>query len=275
MPGPRYRARGPGPVPRADLCRHHRHRARGDPPRGADPLADPARQAVPRLRPDPGQGRAAAWPTCRPAWPAAAPAATATAVQAEIAAILKPRWVAEVITVTLTGDAPGRAAAVLAHRHPAPASALEAAAVRQTDPVHQPRRLDRRRRRGRLPLPVRRRSPGSGSSRTPTWSRSARCTTGPTPRSGCTSSTASSPSTVAHLMRRQADHAGLHLSVRELLDHPRRHRRNRAALPRRRQGTPPRPTHAHRPRPDPTSTRRPVRHPPVRAHPLTTPHRLR
>ena len=115
------------------------------------------------------------------------------AVQAEITTILKPRWVGEVITATLTGDRPGRPAPVLAHRHPRPPT-TRAAPVRQTDPVHQPRPLDRRRRRRRLPLPVRGGSQGSGSSKTPTSCRSAPCTTGPTRRSECTCSTASSPS---------------------------------------------------------------------------------
>ena len=44
--------------------------------------------------------------------------------------------------------------------------------------------------------------------------------------------------TVAHLMRREAAHAGLHLSVRELLDATRRHPGDRAALPRRRRAAP-------------------------------------
>nr|WP_210731562.1 hypothetical protein [Mycobacterium intracellulare] len=48
-----------------------------------------------------------------------------------------------------------------------------------------------------------------------------------------------------------------------------RHPRDRVDLPRRQQGTAPRAAHAHRHQPNPTATRRPVRNPPIRAHPLT------
>src|SRR6266536_168879 len=51
----------------------------------------------------------------------------------------------------------------------------------------------------------------------------------------------------------------------------RRHPGDRAALPRRCQRTPPRAAHAHRHEPHPTAPGRPVRHPPVRTHPLTAP----
>ena len=57
--------------------------------------------------------------------------------------------------------------------------------------------------------------------------------------------------------------------------HPGRHPRNRAALPRRRQRPPPRPADAHRHRPHPATPGRPVRHPPLRTHPLTSHHQLR
>ncbi len=76
---------------------------------------------------------------------------------------------------------------------------------------------------------------------------------------------------IAHLMRREAANAGLHLSVRELLNTLAGIARNRPALPRRRQRPPPRPTHAHRHGPHPATPRRPVRHPPLRTHPLTPP----
>src|SRR6266487_3365502 len=49
----------------------------------------------------------------------------------------------------------------------------------------------------------------------------------------------------------------------------RRHPGARAVLPRRWQRTPPRAAHAHRHEPHPTAPGRPVRHPPVRTHPLT------
>jgi hypothetical protein len=50
--------------------------------------------------------RAAAWPSWPRVWPAAAPAATRAAIQAQIATIGKPRWVTDLLTVTLTGDKP-------------------------------------------------------------------------------------------------------------------------------------------------------------------------
>ena len=88
-------------------CRRHPgHRARGEPPRGAHPLTEPARRPIPRVRPDPGQGppppdRAAGHPG-----PRRAPAATGPPSQAEIDTITRPRWVSQVITITLTGDNP-------------------------------------------------------------------------------------------------------------------------------------------------------------------------
>ena len=60
VPMSRYRSVDADRFSRSDLRRHHRDRARCHPPRGADPLANAARQAVPRVRPDPGQGPAAA-----------------------------------------------------------------------------------------------------------------------------------------------------------------------------------------------------------------------
>ena len=52
-------------------------------------------------------------------------------VEAEIAAIRRPRWVADIITVTLTGEGARRAATDLAHRRPRPRPA-RGAPVRQT-----------------------------------------------------------------------------------------------------------------------------------------------
>ena len=104
-PRPRLPARRRRPLPRAALRRHHGHRVGGDPPRGADPFGEPARQAVPRPGPDPGQGAAPAHRTAGPTRPRPTRRDRAT-VQAEIATIRKPRWVADIITVTLTGEAP-------------------------------------------------------------------------------------------------------------------------------------------------------------------------
>ncbi|MDT2009742.1 hypothetical protein FXW78_49150 [Rhodococcus opacus] len=53
--------------------------------------------------------------------------------------------------------------------------------------------------------------------------------------------------TIAHLMRREAADAGLHLSVRELLAELAGIEETVLALPRRHQRSPPRPTNAHRP----------------------------
>src|SRR5664280_1705084 len=57
----------------------------------------------------------------------------------------------------------------------------------------------------------------SGNSKTPTRSRSHRCSTGPTTTSPCTPSPACWPCKIAHLMRLKAERAGHHLSVRNIL----------------------------------------------------------
>ena len=89
----------------AALHRHHHHRVGGDPPRGADALGEPARQAVrgldqtlatARRRLTELAARLARGHTRR----------DRTKVEAEIAAIRKPRWVADIIAVTLTGEQP-------------------------------------------------------------------------------------------------------------------------------------------------------------------------
>ena len=111
-------------------------------------------------------------------------------VQAEITTICKPRWVADILTVTLTGDTPAelrlswrtdtKARKRLESGCSANGSCSPTATGRcptwwpPTDPNPTP-------------------SSASANSKTHTWSRSARCTTGPTPRSGCTCSTACSP----------------------------------------------------------------------------------
>jgi transposase len=79
-----------------------------------------------------------------------------TKVEADITTICKPRWVADVMTITLTGDKPRRPSAQL-RRGPESPHRVGKAPIRQADPVHQPRHLAGRRGRGRLPLPSRRR----------------------------------------------------------------------------------------------------------------------
>ena len=59
-------------------------------------------------------------------------------VEAEIAAILKPRWLSRVISTTLTGDDPRRAAPRLPHRTRRPGRPRRRA-VRQAHPVHRQR----------------------------------------------------------------------------------------------------------------------------------------
>src|SRR5262249_1035462 len=164
---------------------------------------------------------------------------------------------------------PRRPAAVLPHRHGRPQSPASPP-LRQTDPVHQPRHLARRRNRGRLPLPIRRRV------RLPPTQRPPRRVIQPyapldrpeDPRPHL-------------LLRPRTDHLPPHRPPTRTRRPPpvrtrtprrtRQHRRNRPALPRRRQRPPPRPTPTHRHDPNPTPPRRPVRHPPLRANPLTKP----
>jgi hypothetical protein len=189
-------------------------------------------------------------------------------VEAEIAAIRKPRWVADIITVTLTGEQPAelrltwrtdaRARARLEARlfgkrilftnRDWPVPDIVAAYRSQSDAEFGFRQL-------KNPHVV-------SFSPMHHWTDSKiRVHV-----FYCVLALA-----VAHLMRRHAAHAGLHMSVRELLDELAGIEENRAALPRRRQGTPARATHAHRHDPHPAAPGRPVRHPPVRADPLNTP----
>lgn len=113
-------------------------------------------------------------------------------VDTEIAAILRPRWVARVITTTLTGDDPAhfrltwrtdrRARRRLEDEIFGNASCSPTATTGPPPTSSPPT----------APKPTSK--PDSASSKTPTSCHSHRCTTGPTKRSACTSSTASSPS---------------------------------------------------------------------------------
>ena len=113
------------------------------------------------------------------------------AIQAQIATICKPRWVPDIITVTLTGDKP--ADLRLAWRSDARARARDSRRACSASGSCSPTAT------GRCPTSSPPTAPNptpnsaSGNSKTRTWSRSARCTTGPTPRSGSTCSTACSP----------------------------------------------------------------------------------
>ena len=78
---------------------------------------------------------------------------------------------------------------------------------------------------------------------------------------------------VAHLLRRHAQQAGLHLSVRELLAELAGIQETVLLYHDGGKGRPPRPAHAHRDDPGAAAPGRPVRYPPIRTDPLTTPHR--
>ena len=141
---------------------------------------------------------------------------TRDAVQADIAAILKPRWVNEVITVTLTGDDPGATPADLAHRH--------RARKRLEDRIFGKRILFTNRAQWTIAEVV---AAYRSQSEVEAGFRQLKdphvVSFGPMHhwtdqkiRVHVFYSVLAL--TVAHLMRRQADQAGLHMSVRELLN---------------------------------------------------------
>jgi hypothetical protein len=190
-----------------------------------------------------------------------------TVVEAEIATICKPRWVAEVLTTTLTGDKPADlrlSFAIDAAARKAPGNPT----VRQTDPVHQPRHLARRRGRGGLPLPIRR------GVRLPPTQRSTRRVVlpdapldrpeDPRPRVLHRARPDHRPPHAPHRRTRRPAPVRTRTDRRTV-----RHRRDRSALPRRWQRPTPRPTPAHRHDRHPTPPLRPVRPRPLRTHPLT------
>ena len=189
-----------------------------------------------------------------------------TAVQQEIDTILKPRWVNQVITVTLTGDATQRVPADLADRRRGP-EAIGTTIVRQTDPVHQPRRLAHRRRGGRLPFPVRSRRRIPSTQRPP---RGVVLPDAPLDRLENTCPRLLLRARVDHRPAdAQASPPGGCGPVRPGTAAPtQRHRGDRAALPRRHQRPPHRTSHDHRDDRRPINSRRPLPHPPVRADPL-------
>lgn len=76
---------------------------------------------------------------------------------------------------------------------------------------------------------------------------------------------------LAHLMRREADNAGLHMSVRDMLNILAGVQETVLLYHDGSKRPPPRQTHAHRHGRHPTTPRRPVRHQPVRTKPLTAP----
>jgi hypothetical protein len=154
------------------------------------------------------------------------------AVEADIAAILKPRWVAQIITVTLTGEDPAsfrlswRTSTRVRHR-------LEERLFGKRILFTNRRHLARHRRRGGLPIPVRR------GIRVP-------ATQGPPRRvlqPHAPLDRLQDPRPCLHLRarpRRRAPHApprrpGRTTPIRPRATRPpRRHRRNRPATPQRR-----------------------------------------
>ena len=190
-----------------------------------------------------------------------------TAVQAEIDTILKPRWVNQVITVTLTGDEPS-----------------EFRLTWRTDTAAR-KRLEQRLFGKRILF--------TNRDDWPTVDvvaayRSQSEVEGGFRQLKDPHVVSFSPMhhwtdskirvhvfycvlalTIAHLMRR-ASPPGRSGPVRPGTAAPtQRHRGDRAALPRRQQRPPPRPSHDHRDDPHPINSRRPVPHPPIRADPLT------
>ena len=138
-------------------------------------------------------------------------------VTAEIAAITHEPWLRRVIDCDLTGDTPAAAPADLERQHRETGS-VGRRGVRQTDPDHRPRDLDRHRRRRRLPIPIRNRVRLPATQGPPPGRPSHRCSTGPTTTSPCTPSPACSPCNWPTCMRLNAQRAGHDLSVRSLLD---------------------------------------------------------
>ena len=114
------------------------------------------------------------------------------AVEADIAKITRPRWLNRVLATTVTGDKPSQMRLTWAMNDQARRE-LETELfgkrilVTSRDDWPSPKWSP-----ATAPSPTPK--PGSASSKTHTWCPSARCTTGPTRRSGCTSPTASPPS---------------------------------------------------------------------------------
>jgi transposase len=189
------------------------------------------------------------------------------AVQAEIAAICRPRWVSEVITTTFTGK-----------------DLAELRLTWRTD-TRARQRLKNRifgkrilftnrdewpvtdvitgyRSQSEVESAIRQMKDPHVVSFSPMhhWTDS---------KSASTSSTASSPLAIAHLMRREAHQAGLHMSARELLNTLAGIQETVLLYHDGAKGRPPSPTHDHRHESNRTTPRGPVQHQPIRAHPLT------
>ena len=197
-PGP---AGHPGPpaqrgrrraLPRADRLRDPRPGTRRYPARRAHPLPDAARQTVRRVRPDHRQGH-----------PGAAELAAILArgrtrrdragVEAADRPHPRPRWLDRVLVRAAHRRHTGRAAASPGRSTPPPGGRWKpsCSANGSWSPTGRTGRSS-----SWSPATAPKATPraGSASSKTPSWSASPRCGTGPTRRSGCTSPTACSRS---------------------------------------------------------------------------------
>ena len=169
------------------------------------------------LRPDPGQGPRPLAELAGPPGPRPDPPRPRRGRRPRSPRSCKPRWVAEVLTATLTGDHPAELRLSWRTDTTRPASAWKSGcsangscsptATTGPSPTSSPPTAPN-------PTP----SPASASSKTPTWSRSPRC---PLDRP--------EDPRARLLLRARPDHrppdappsrpGRLHLSVRELLDH--------------------------------------------------------
>ena len=87
------------------------------------PLRGPARQAVRRLRPDAGQGAPPAIRGPGSPRPGQDPQGQRQESKPRSADILRPRWVSRVVSASLSGEEPCRAAPALPHRRKRPGPA--------------------------------------------------------------------------------------------------------------------------------------------------------
>jgi transposase len=189
-----------------------------------------------------------------------------TAVEAEITTILKARWAKEVIEVTLVGERPSDLR--LAFRTDQGTRPPGAATVRQADPVRQPHLVEHSRGRGRLPLAGRCRiglPPVEGPS--PRLLQPA----APLDRPENPSPRLLLPSGPGgRAPHAPTSRAGRTAPVRTRTFGPaRRNRRDRPALPRRRQGPSASPAHAYGHERDTAHPGRPLRHPTLCTNSLT------
>ena len=190
-------------------------------------------------------------------------------VEAEIAAIVAPRWVARVVATTVTGKAPAELRLGFHTDDHARAELEEQLFGKRILFARQDRGAsDDRHDRRRLPLP------GGGRGRLPANRKAA---VSFSPMFHFTESKIRVhvfycvlALMVARLMIREAEHARMHMSVRELLGHLAGIREETLLLYQGERGRPPRPAHAHRDGPHPAPPLRPVRTRRLRPEPMSS-----